>query len=186
MTESADEAVHAGQVETVPIGERSTITIRRFPGRVELVELHVYFRPGVNAAGYPPLDVAKMARDADALLGGSVELQRAAEDYIEAAAVVRDESGIDMQLPTFEEALAAVKRSPMMMDSVVERALHGAKHRARRRMRDVDDFRELIDFIDAGHTQAAAAEHFGEEQRTITRWLAQARELGLTYRGMRV
>jgi hypothetical protein len=166
------------------LGEKSTITIRRFPTHVELVELHLVFPEGTRAVGYKPINVANLAEMAD--------VQTEVNANTDALAAVIVESADDLEQlgsPYGPESrdIDEVRRSLMsgsIRDVIVKQAVSAAKARTHRRVVDDAHLAEVAAYRN-DHSVADTALYYGATERQVARWLAKARSLGITYKGMR-
>lgn len=140
------------------------LTVRLHPDHVELISLT--FAPGTRAAGHPPLDVADMALAIDeevSLLIARVSL----------LAKVRDVLGRELT----EDQRRQVWESPRLRAEVT----NGARQRGWVRHRlDPDFLAEVVKArAEPGMTLTKLADYYGSNIRTVSRWLARAKDLGI-------
>lgn len=170
----------SGQVFTMPLGEKSWITVRRRPTHVELVELHIVFVEGTRAAGCPKLDVAEMAIKADAAASVFASYVALAKDWVKITEDLSSDApaGLAVNVPSLEETTTfLIRRSPPGHGELVE-ADKRARGRARRQRID-DDFLAQVAEYRAEHSASETADKYSTSVRNVFRWDRLARERGL-------
>lgn len=184
MTHFEFEGVRGGQIATIPLGEKSWIKILRRPGRVELLELHVVFVEGTLAAGYPKLDVAEMAIRADAVADVIGSYGPVAADFLKILEPLRVAGHAKRGAPSLEDVMTdLIKRMPPD-EAEFSEAETRARKRGRRRVLD-DAFLRSVAEYRSEYGVAKTAEKFSTNERQVQRWLAEAKDRGIAYKGMR-